>query len=205
MKRIFIAINLPESIKAELAGIEKEIAGMFSDELAKGMFKWVKPENLHITLLFIGDVQDNDIPQVCQIVEKSVQDLHGFSINFKKVCYGPPKKIPPRLMWLELERKAELTELAETLKQEITKTGTLKRIRPSFAPAGASAGKDRPFSAHITLARIRAWQWAKIEPEERPDIERELDLECEVKSVDVMESKLRRSGAEYSILFSGKL
>ena len=56
-----------------------------------------------------------------------------------------------------------------------------------------------------TLARIKQWVWKRIEPDERPDVERDLDLSFEVGSIDIMESKLKRSGPEYILLKSIKL
>ncbi len=190
MKRIFIAINLPKEIKLELEKLEKEINDLFPSELNRGMIRWLKKDNLHITLLFIGWVKEEEIIQTCQIAKKVAQNKKNFSLRFKKVCYGPPKKIPPRLIWIELEKKPELLELAEELKKETAKAGILRKI------------EKREFSPHITLARIKTWQWRKIEPEERPEIEREISLDFEVNSIEIMESKLKKSGAEYNIIES---
>ena len=190
MKRIFIAINLPKEIKLELEKLEKEINDLFPSELNREMIRWLKKDNLHITLLFIGWVKEEEIIQTCQIAKKVAQNKKNFSLRFKKVCYGPPKKIPPRLIWIELEKKPELLELAEELKKETAKAGILRKI------------EKREFSPHITLARIKTWQWRKIEPEERPEIEREISLDFEVNSIEIMESKLKKSGAEYNIIES---
>ena len=209
--RIFIAINLPEEIKLELEKLEKEINDLFPSELNKEMIRWLKKDNLHLTLLFIGWVKEEEIPQACQIAKKVAQNKKQFSLRFKKVCYGPPKKIPysessirtgrqdralnkpPRLIWVELEKKPELLEMAEKLKKEMVEADILKKI------------EKREFSPHITLARIKTWQWREIEPEERPEIEREIDLNFEVNSIEVMESAIKRTGAEYNILESIKL
>jgi len=55
---------------------------------------------------------------------------------------------------------------------------------------------------HVTVARIKEWQWRKINPDERPDVREDINLNFEAKSVEVMESKLSRSGPEYKILKS---
>ena len=193
MHRIFIAINLPENIKEKLADLEKEIANSFPQEVSRGMIRWVKKENLHLTLLFIGSVREEEIPQICQIIKIIAQTQKSFSMRFEKVGYGPPGKMPPRLIWLDLEKKPELLTLAEKLKKEMAKAGILRKI------------ENRAFSPHITLGRIRTWQWRRIEPEERPVIEKEISLDFEVKSIEVMESILKRTGSEYIILESAKL
>ncbi len=193
MRRVFIAINLPKEIKEKLEDLEKEIADMFPQEVSRGLIRWVKKENLHLTLLFIGYVKDEEIPKICQIVKEATEGQKSFSLKFERVGYGPPEKIPPRLIWLDLEKKPELLTLAEKLKKEMAEAGILRRI------------EKRGFSPHITLARIKSWQWKRIEPEERPEIEREISLIFEVKSVEVMESILKRTGSEYIILESAKL
>ena len=62
--------------------------------------------------------------------------------------------------------------------------------------------RENEFISHITLARIKEWVWKGIEPEEQPDIEKEFALEIKVCSIDLMESRLRRSGPEYIALQS---
>ncbi len=183
--RIFIAINLPEEVKGELGKLG-DLGGLGE------AVKWVKKDNLHLTLLFIGYVRDEEIPQICQIVKETAQGLKPFSLKFERVCYGPPKKMPPRLIWLDLEKKPELVQFAEKLKKEMAQADILRKV------------ENREFSPHITLGRIRTWQWRRIEPEERPDIERELDLQFEVSSIEIMESVLKRTGPEYTILESVK-
>jgi len=55
---------------------------------------------------------------------------------------------------------------------------------------------------HITLARIRAWDFRRIEPEERPEVNEDIDLTFEVDSIEIMESVLGRGGPTYTILKS---
>lgn len=190
MRRIFIAINLPDKIKTELENLEKETNDLFPQELKGEIMRWLKKENIHLTLLFIGYVEDEKIPQVCQVVKKIAQTQRPFSLKFEKLCYGPPKKMPPRLIWTDIEKKPELLEIAKKLKKDMAEAGILKKV------------EKREFSPHITLARIKTWYWRKIEPEERPEIEKEIDFNFEVKSIEVMESKLKRTGAEYSVVES---
>ncbi len=193
MRRIFIAINLPKEIKEKLADLEKEITEMFPQEASEGMIRWVKKDNLHLTLLFIGAVKDEEIPQISQIVRDTTQNQKPFFLKFEKACYGPPNKMPPRLIWLDIEKEPGLLEIAEKLKKEMAQVGILRKI------------ENRAFSPHITLGRIKTWQWKRIEPEEQPEIEREISFDFEVKSIEIMESQLKRTGSEYIVLESAKL
>ena len=56
--------------------------------------------------------------------------------------------------------------------------------------------------SHITLGRIKAWEFRKIEPEERPIVDEEINLTFEVNSIEVMDSQLKKGGPTYTILES---
>jgi 2'-5' RNA ligase len=209
MSRIFIAINLPEHTKKELENLKKEIQDLFAEERAgetneideivdedvvwnqnRGVVRWVKNENLHLTLIFIGTIKESQITQLTQIVGKTIQFQTPFFLKFKKVCYGPSGIKPPRLIWVELEKEKKLLKLVEGLQKELFGVGILGKC------------DKRKFSPHITLARINAWQWRQIEPEERPEINEEINISFEVNSIEVMESQLKRTGPNYIILES---
>jgi len=157
--RIFIAINLPEDTKEELASHQ--------DKWPELPVRWTKKENLHITLEFLGYVQDQEILAILKNTQELAQKYNSFDIKLVKICYGPPDKIPPRMIWAVGEKMKEL----------------------NIVP-------------HITLGRIKTWQWKQIEPEERPEIEEDINLNFEVNSIEVMESILKRGGPQYTILES---
>ena len=85
MHRIFIAINLPENIKQKL--------NLYQERLEEIPAKWTKKENLHITLVFLGNVAEAEIPEICKIVERVVQKNSPFFLILKSILYGPPKKL----------------------------------------------------------------------------------------------------------------
>jgi 2'-5' RNA ligase len=180
--RIFIAINLPESIKKELSLLQKKWPELPA--------RWVKPENLHITLAFLGYLSDEELARVCQITREVAKRHSPFLINLKKVCYGPPKMMPPRMVWVEGEKSRELANLQNDLERSLSE-GEI-----SFEP------EKREFKPHITLCRIRKWDFRRFEIDERPQVDEEISLSFEVNSIEVMESHLKRGGAEYSVLES---
>ena len=61
------------------------------------------------------------------------------------------------------------------------------------------------FNSHITLARIKEWEWRAIEPEERPEVNENIDAIFTVESIEVMESELKRGGPRYTIIESNQL
>jgi len=182
--RIFIAINLPEDIKKELSS--------FQSNWPELPCRWTKKENLHITLIFLGYLNDEELLEVLKITKEVVSRNQSFSINLKKIIYGPPKKMPPRMVWAEGEKSEELGKLQQDLENSLLIAQN----------SGFKKTENRPYLPHITLGRIKTWEWRQIEPEERPEINEDIDLSFEVNSIEVMESQLKRGGSEYTILES---
>ena len=198
-KRIFIAINLPEEIKKKLSDYQSKWPEL--------PCRWTKKENLHLTLFFLGYLTDEEVGEVCKITREVASKYSPFSISLDKILYGPPKKMPartrhnfedvggsvaggpPRMIWVQGEKSKELANLKGDLEDSLT-----ENIR--FSP------ESREFSPHLTLGRIKTWQWRQIEPEDRPEVEEDISLSFNVNSIEVMESKLKRSGPEYTILES---
>lgn len=180
--RIFIAVNLPEDIKEQFLAQQKRLRNL--------PIRWVKKDNLHITLIFLGHLKDEEIAEVCKTTKETVQRTAPFSIKLKEVCYGPPGKTPPRMVWIVGENSLELAKLKDNLEKELLTTPNLNHLKTDI----------RAFSPHITLGRIRQWEWCQIEPEERTVVEEKLSLSFDVRSIEVMESRLKRGGAEYIIL-----
>jgi 2'-5' RNA ligase len=219
--RIFIAINLPEDVKRGLLEYQEKYQEMFCrfhphtnlteeigiiegdseaaspavrgisksiEKIGVGV-KWTVKDNLHITLEFLGDLTDEELGNVCRVAGEVSKRHKIFSISLNKILYGPPKKNPPRMVWVEGEKSDELADLKEDLQECL-----LEEIK--FRPDGQG------FTPHITLARISEWAFRQIEPEERPEINEDIDLTFTVESIEVMESELKRSGPTYTILES---
>jgi len=190
-RRIFIAINLPEDIKQKLSEYQKKIEELFtlhrSEASGAGPIRWTKQDNIHITLAFLGYIADEELVEVCKVVKEAVSKHSSFSINLFKICYGPTDKKPPRMVWVIGEKSEEFASLKEDLDKSL------------------AISEKRQFSPHITLGRIRKWEWQRIEPEERPEVDEEIDLRFLVNSIEIMESVLKKTGPEYTILESHNL
>lgn len=182
--RIFIAINLPNDIKKQLS--------LYGDKWPELPAKWTTKDNLHITLEFLGDLTDEELGEVCLVAKEVAKRHSSFSVSLSNVLYGPPKKIPPRMVWAEGEKSDDLSDLKEDLQEYL-----LEKI--AFRPEG------KGFVPHITLARINEWEWKKIEPEERPEVEENIDFIFTVESIEVMESELKKGGPQYTVIESHSL
>ena len=192
--RVFVAINLPEEMKRQLAS--------YAEKWPELPAKWVRKDNLHITMEFLGNLTDEEIGEVCVAV-KNVAEKHScFSLNINKILYGPPNPPSsktsagqgkmPKMVWAEGEKSQELSGLRADLEASLTDAVKFVPVNRTFAP-------------HITLARISAMEFRAIEPEERPEINEGLDLLFTVESIEVMESEMKREGPMYTVLESHQL
>jgi len=164
MRRIFIAINLPEDVKDQLVAYQKKIDGLFQPPVP---IRWTHKDNLHITLEFLGNLSDDEVAKVCRDTEEFAKNHEPFTITLDKISYGPSNKIPPRMVWVSGPKITELNLIP-----------------------------------HITLGRIKMWEFRQIDPEERPQINEDVNLIFEVISIEVMESALKKGGPNYTILES---
>lgn len=187
MHRIFVAVNLPEGIKKELVGYQKNWPTL--------PIRWIKKENLHITLMFLGSISEEEIPEVLGTIEQVAQKYNPLSVNLIRICYAPPNKMPPRMLWAVGEKSEKLGQLYNDLQNSLL-ASSLK---------GSIGSENRPYSPHITLGRIRQWEFKRVNPEERPDVREKISLNFMVNSIEVMESRLKPTGAEYTVLKSYKL
>jgi 2'-5' RNA ligase len=178
--RIFIAIKIPGKMQDQLLGICHGFPEL--------PVRWTRKENLHFTLLFIGNASDQEAAEICKATKK-VASLHPrFSIEISGIDYGPEGKIPPRMVWAKAAAGNDFSEMRKDLEKEISNLGM-----------HLASEKKGPM-LHATLGRVRAWQWARIEPEERPEIKQDLSLSFIASSIEVMESKLKPKGPDYTVL-----
>lgn len=178
-RRVFIAINLPDNIKKKLAGYREKWPEM--------PIRWTKQDNIHITLAFLGYIADEELINICESVKEVASKNSSFSVDLFKICYGPTDKKPPRMVWAMGEKSEEFASLKDDLDKSL------------------AISEKRQFSPHITLGRIRKWEWQRIEPEERSEVDEEIGLSFSVDSIELMESVLKRGGPEYTTLESYNL
>ena len=106
-----------------------------------------------------------------------------FTLVVNRIVYGPDEK-RPRMIWALIGKSPELLALQENV------------------VATLHTEQEQNFTPHLTLARLRAFELSRMETEELPDVSEEISISFEVKSIEVMESRLRRSGAEYTTIQS---
>ena len=180
-KRIFITINLPEQAKNILVDYQEKWQDL--------PVRWVKQNSLHLTLAFLGEIDDQSLASICRGLKEVVSGFPFFSIRLNRIDYDVFGEKIPRLIWAKGQKSENLCLLKKKLDEFLNKQVGFFPERNDFIP-------------HITLGRVRQWQWSKMEIEERPEIKEDINLDFEAKSVEVMESRLKRTGPEYTVLQS---
>ena len=128
MHRLFVAIELPDTAKKEIFAIRKELPGA----------RWVNPDQMHLTLRFIGEVDD----QTLQEATKALSTVYGqpFQMAITGIGHFPPRK-PPRILWAGIHAGNNLLILQKMVEHALQSAGI--------------PGEARPFAPHITIARLK--------------------------------------------------
>jgi RNA 2',3'-cyclic 3'-phosphodiesterase len=131
--RVFFSVEIPDEIKEN---IEKLIGG-----LELGPMKWINKKNMHITLKFLGRVEDNKIESLVKTVEELLKGFGPIKIGFGGFGAFPDPK-HPRVIWSGINGGAgELKKLADKIEDELCKKGY--------------GEEEREFSPHLTIGRIK--------------------------------------------------
>jgi 2'-5' RNA ligase len=180
-RRLFIAILIPEEIKQKLLSYQKKLWSPNLRSKFGGRLRWVRPENIHLTLAFLDYTEEEKIGKIKEILKELSPKFPPSLLNLNKISLGPdPKR--PRLIWVEGQASEALTKLAEVLRKELDKENIF-------------FDKKYSFKVHLTLARARNRELFGGQIEQR------IDLTFQVKEIALMESQLKKEGAEYSILY----
>lgn len=178
--RTFIAIEMPSSIRRNLAEIRKKL-----DESGANV-KWVAEKDYHVTLKFLGNVSPRKLENVFAAAESALIKLSPFKISLKGTgSFKRPGR--PRVIWAGIDEGAQ--QLADLAGQIDT---ALKNI--GFEP------EQRPFAPHITIGRART----PITSEPLVALIKEHSEEelgsFTIKNVSVFKSELKPDGPVYTIL-----
>lgn len=173
LNRIFIALPISEKFSEFILKIQKE----FNQKLNNLSIRWIKKENLHITLIPPWYEQDENIDFLKQKLKSFLNEINCFKIKFNLVEYGPHKNFP-RLIWLVGENNEEILNLRFNLFKILN-----KKI------------ENQEFKTHLTIARFNFNPYIKLF-----NISKNIFWEEEFCQLVLMKSNLLKSGAEYEIL-----
>jgi len=184
--RTFIAIELGKEIRERIAILVRRL------EKASVQVRWVRPENLHLTLSFLGDVNERQLADVCQAASDATSRMAPFEIDsFGAGAFPSIEK--PRTIWGGFDAGGEqVTELHHDIEHELGE----RRIRT----------EGRRFHPHITIGRIRDAGDGVTKLSELIAKNDEFPIGTfTVSEVIIFSSQLRREGPEYQVIGRAKL
>jgi len=137
MIRAFIAIPLPDSLLEELITVQKSL----KKQTPRRSIRWTKPEGIHLTLKFLGDISTDSLPDIKQALTFVAQHAPASLFTAKELgCFPRPSR--PRVLWVGVQEP----------------TGRLAALQKAIEEAMESLGFEperRKFHPHLTLGRVR--------------------------------------------------
>jgi 2'-5' RNA ligase len=147
--RAFLAIELSQNLRADLAALQQELTRTIEPEMQRGMhISWVRPASLHLTLKFLGDMDEQMIDPLRDALELAIGGRTIVNVPLERLGTFP-RPHNPRVLWIgpseDWEQGAEaerVVEIHSAIEQACEGLGFLREAK-SFSP-------------HLTLARIKS-------------------------------------------------
>lgn len=186
MLRAFIAIQLSVDLKRQISELQAELKRRMPE--SRGL-SWVNPEGIHLTLRFLGDMDEAHIEAITRVLQTAAASVQTFRLEARGIG-GFPTPARARVLWVGLSGEAgaisALQQLQATIEEGVVEIGFAK--------------ENRAFTPHLTLARIRergaGGSVAGIVMNEADRVVGEL----RAGSVSLIKSELRPKGAVYTSL-----
>lgn len=176
--RLFIAINIDPSLKAPVVAIQEKLKATPSP------VSWVKADNLHFTLKFIGEAAEAQLPALRKAFAPALAGVRAFTLSLAGLGTFPPRG-RPRVIWIGMQQGAEEVERLRG------------RIDEALLPLGYPR-ESRPFHPHLTVGRVK--NVGRLDPllESLRRMEVGEVGRMQVRSVELMRSQLHPAGAIYT-------
>ena len=181
--RLFMAVDPNDQFRKELAELTRELRGRFDQQV-----KWDDPEKFHLTLAFLGEVDRGKLNLIRETCRAAAESSHAFTLRFDHSGAFPGTR-KPTVLWVGCQPSPPLDQLVRLIRAGLTQSGL------EF--------DQKPFHAHLTLARIKPNIQAE-KSDELMNCLKQLDMgrlnEQTIKSVTIYQSELMRTGARYTPL-----
>lgn len=174
--RLFLAIRLPEVVKADLAAA----LAPFKDQ--KGI-SVTRTENLHITVHFFGNIDDERVTSLIQTIDSNLQDISTFTLKLDQLVIYPPRR--PRMIWASFEHSDQFEELASRFQRS--------------AAEGIHPGDAKEQKPHVTCARFQHFKKMSVP---MPFIE---PRTITIDQIELWKTLPGKGGVEYSSIASFQL
>jgi len=175
--RSFIAIPLNAEILSRIEKTQKELRTLPAD------VKWVNPTSIHLTLKFLGNVEEGNVEDIARGIQNMVKGVKPWSAVVRNMGAFPSLK-NPRVVWIGIEDQGgQLVRLQNQIEQQMSKLGFEE--------------EKRAFSPHLTLGRVRSPKGKHELVNYLLDERERVFGEINVDRVILFKSELRPSGAVY--------
>ncbi|MFA6320872.1 MAG: RNA 2',3'-cyclic phosphodiesterase [Candidatus Omnitrophota bacterium] len=182
--RTFIAIELSDEIKTALAQTQSHLKYSNAD------VKWVDKDNIHLTLKFLGEIDEAKCMHIKSILDDIARSVKPFEISLKDTGAFPDMD-HPRVVWVGLDKGAvESTELAAKIDEELSKIRFDKELRP--------------FAAHLTIGRVRSPKNKQALKEKAANYIPQFTNPQLISSIILFKSQLTPTGSIYTKLHEAK-
>ncbi|AWV89021.1 RNA 2',3'-cyclic phosphodiesterase [Bradymonas sediminis] len=145
MRRLFVALDLAIGVVEELLNIQEEFHAYLdaNGDLPQTRMRWTHPENIHLTLKFLGDTDDALVSRLSDTISGLVKPLFPFEVETKGLGFFPAPELP-RIFWCGFapESAEVLALLQQAIERDLGELG--------FEP------NERAFHPHITLGRVKS-------------------------------------------------
>ncbi|RMG05508.1 MAG: RNA 2',3'-cyclic phosphodiesterase [Nitrospirae bacterium] len=178
--RVFISINLSDEVKGEIS----EFMNLLKSYDAP--VRWVRPEGIHLTIKFLGEVERERVELIRESLSKDLTDTKPFSITLKGTGVFPDYR-RPRVLWIGIEPSDNLLEVYNKTEDSLSNIGFKK--------------ETRPFRPHITIGRVKGQYGLDPVLREIRGHKSEEFGKIDVSGIHIMESLLRPEGAVYRSVY----
>lgn len=175
-------------LAVELAAAARTAAGELQQVLARASganVNWVDAANLHVTLIFMGEVDARDLVGVCRAVQKAADGVAPFGLRLGGVGAFPNGRRPKTVYAGVADGAAELT-------------GLYAALQPPLMSLGVTRGEDRAYTPHLTLGRVKGEADGELIAAELPKHAGWAGGVSEIAELVLFTSELRRGGPEYT-------
>ena len=178
-KRIFVAIKITNTIQIQ------EIFRQVALDLGKDKIKWVRKDGLHITLLFVGNKQIDEITELINKLRKIGANYSAFKLNLEGMGAFPSSN-SPRVLWIGVKANQILFDLQREIRDSLQedRSGDSFTYTPHLTIGRIKGGVKDNKMVELALGKWKEWK----------------DDELEIKEFVLMESILTEKGPEYKIL-----
>ena len=156
--RVFIAIDIDDKIRKAIADLQKQIASKI--DVKKGDLKWVEPNNIHLTLKFLGEISDEQLEEVKEITKTVAQAHQKFNLEIESV--GSFGGRSAKVVWVGAgtrlgagaDKAMQATEMPSRSREGAEALLALQKDLDDLLAQAGYPKEEREFSAHLTLCRV---------------------------------------------------